>query len=432
MSFFKKLFFKCLLILTIAHSSLYGCDESTKIIQEICDGRIRIKTITDYESVLDTIREEKHKDPTQTFFHLSDWDCVVVGISNFDHANFHRQENTALVVKTIKDMGIPMAVVTARWTGGSLENFEHYAQSMESGTGICVSDQHAFTGLKLDLRQGPLQRGVCIGGICFTGSSKGPVTSVLIDHPSLPKASHYIYVDDDPTYVEQMIEAFRSRPEKLTILYYPNEVAKQKHESVLNHLSLLQPLRRLPFLMRHNYQAEIRQLLSNTAFVEGIKKINLHPLLVDLLYSDAEQLVDHVVGILGFDIAQLGFNEVMGLLQHTHHHKKNTSAKWLIKNSSRHVLFSIGLEVIHNGFPHPTIKEFFDSTPHKDLLIIDFFSLPKVDPIDGFTTINPFMILLEAGVVHKDVLPQLEEKSRILIDNEILAQRLDAAKKALI
>jgi hypothetical protein len=81
-----------------------------------------------------------------------------------------------------------------------------------------------------------------------------------------------------------MIEAFRIRPEKLTILYYPNELAEQKHESVLNYLSLLQPLRRLPFLMRHNYQEKVRQLLESSIFVEEIKKTDSHPLLVDLYY----------------------------------------------------------------------------------------------------------------------------------------------------
>ena len=64
--FIKKLCFNCLLILIIAHSSLFGCEqfgynEGHEILHEFCDGRIRVKTITDYESVLDTIREEKLK-----------------------------------------------------------------------------------------------------------------------------------------------------------------------------------------------------------------------------------------------------------------------------------------------------------------------------------------------------------------------------------
>lgn len=425
MSFLKKIFFKCLMIFMITHSCPFGCDQSAEITQEICDGRIRAKIVTDYECVLDTIHGEKRKDPTQTFLLLSDWDCAVVGISDFDHANFHRQENTAFVMKTIKDMGIPTAIVTARWTRGSFEKFEHYAQSMESGTGICVSDQKAFTGLKLDLRQGSLQRGICIGGICFTGSSKGPVTSVLIDHPSIPKASHYLYIDDDPKYIEQMIEVFKSRSEKLTIHYYPNEVERQKHESVLSHLSSLKPLRRLPFLMRHNYEIEVRQLLSDTTFVEQIKRTNLFPLLVDLLYSDTEQLIDHVVNLINFNITHLSYEEIWGLLQHAYHHTKIQSAKWLIRNSSREALFPVSLTMIFENVAHIIIKEFFDCTPHKDLLIVDIFSLPKS------RTIDPFEILLEAEVVHKDVLPQLEDCSKHLFDNKTLAERLAAAKKKL-
>ncbi len=433
---FKKLFFKCLLVLTLIHSSLFGCEqvgynESNGILHEICDGRIRIKIVTDYESVLDTIQEEKLKDPEQTFFHLTDWDCVVVGISDFDHVNFHRHGNTAFVVKTIKDMDIPMAVVTARWTRGSFEKFEQYAQSMESGTGIRVSDQQAFTNLKLDLRNETLRRGICIGGICFTGSSKGPVTSVLLDDPSFPKASHYTYIEDDPKYVDQMIEVFKGRTEKLTIHYYPNEIARQKHAAILEHLTLLSPLRHLSFLMRHNYEEETRQLLSDIRFVKNAKETNLYPLLVDLLHSNTEPFIDHAASILGFDLAQLGSNETVRILEHTYYHNKTTSARWLIKNLSKEILFSVSLWMFYSDkSSHPVIKDFFDTTAHKDPLIIDFFSLPKAE--DEFSAIDPFMILLEAGVVHKGVIPQLEERTKIFIDNKALTQRLATAKKLLI
>jgi hypothetical protein len=280
---------------------LYGMHFDNELLHETINGRICIKTISDYGDVLRIIKEEEEKDPFQTFFHLTDWDETIVAITNFDL--ILRQHNTASVIKELKNKKIPTAVVTARWyhSALTLEKYQQTAECMEEGTGVCVSDQECFRGKTIDLRDvSEAKRGIFINGICFTGSAKGPVTNLLIDHPDIPKATHYLFVEDDPKYVTQMIEIFKGRREKLTVLHYPSIVPQKKHAAVLEQFQE-NPLGRLPFLIRHKYTQDAMKALENPEILAEMKANNALPWLVDLAYGNNDELAEHMTRVINFN-----------------------------------------------------------------------------------------------------------------------------------
>lgn len=247
--------------------------------------RIIHKTTTAYEEVLRTVEEN----PNDTFCLLSDWDCTIVGISNIDHPKLLRQENTASIIETFKKKGIPVAVVTARWWHRhGFEAYEGHAENMEK-TGVCLSDQECFKNLTLDLRNDTLQRGIFIKGVCFTGSSKGLVANTLINHPSFPKASHYLFIDDDPKYISQMVEVFKERTEKLTVFHYPDIIETGLRPHIKEHLSFHKPTRSLSFHIRHNDKEDVEKILEKTESLSEIKG-NFYPLLVDFIFNKGEDI----------------------------------------------------------------------------------------------------------------------------------------------
>ncbi|WP_331255403.1 DUF2608 domain-containing protein [Candidatus Bealeia paramacronuclearis] len=303
--------------------------------QVIDNGRIHIKSIIDYSELLRIIEEEEKKDVNQTFFVITDWDETVVGISNFDF--IHRQHNTSSVIGTLKKKSIPVCVATARWLHQSIDlnDYKKYATSMEQGTGIYVSDQKCFDKKTIDFRKLlPSKRGVFMNGICFTGSSKGQVTNALLDHPDLPKASHYLFVDDDEKYISQMIEVFKNRKEKATILHYPNELEIQKHTPLLKQISLENSdevlLSHLHFLLRHNYEYKVLELLQNTRILEGIRKGEAFPFLIDLNYSKNESLAEKVLGILKFDLKKIHIIKEV-FLESFDQEETSPFEKWFLK-----------------------------------------------------------------------------------------------------
>jgi len=296
-----KFFIGFVFIFFISLVPLYGMHFDNELLHEPINDRICIKTISDYGDVLRTIKEEEAKDPSQTFFHLTDWDETIVAITEFDL--ILRQHNTASVIKELKNKNIPTAVVTARWyhSALTLEKYQQTAECMEKGTGVCVSDQECFKGKTIDLRDvSEAKRGIFINGICFTGSAKGPITNLLIDHPDVPKATHYIFVEDDPKYATQMIEVFKGRQEKLTVLHYPSLVAQKKHAAVLEQVQG-NPLGKLPFLIRHKYTQDAMEVLENPEILAEMKANNPFPWLIDLAYSDNDELAEHMTSVINFN-----------------------------------------------------------------------------------------------------------------------------------
>lgn len=308
-------FFICFVFVSfISLVPLYGMHFDNELIHEPINDRICIKTISDYGEVLRVIKEEEEKDPLQTFFHLTDWDETIVGITNVDL--ILRQHNITSVIKKLKGKNIPTAVVTARWyhSALSLEEYQQTAEYMEEGTGVCVSDQECFRGKTIDLRDvSEAKRGIFINGICFTGSAKGPVTSLLIDHPDIPKATHYIFVEDDPKYVTQMIEIFKGRREKLTVLHYPSIVPQKKHAAILGQFQE-NPLGKLPFLIRHKYTQEAMKILENKESLAEMRANNPLPWLVDLAYSNNDEFAEHMTRAVNFNFENVDAKVVKRLL----------------------------------------------------------------------------------------------------------------------
>lgn len=296
-----KFFIGFIFIFFISLVPLYGMDFDNEFIHEPINDRICIKTISDYGDVLRVIKEEEAKDPSQTFFHLTDWDETIVAIAEFDL--ILRQHNIPSVVKELRNKGIPTAVVTARWyhSALTLEKYQQTAERMEKGTGVCVSDQECFKGKTIDLRHvSEAKRGIFINGICFTGSAKGPITNLLIDHPDVPKATHYIFVEDDPKYVTQMIEIFKGRQERLTVLHYPSLVPQKKHAAVLEQVQG-NPLGKLLFLIRHKYTQDAMEVLENPEILAEMKANNPFPWLIDLAYSNNDELAEHMTSVINFN-----------------------------------------------------------------------------------------------------------------------------------
>jgi hypothetical protein len=93
-----KFFIGFVFIFFISLVPLYGMHFDNELLHEPINDRICIKTISDYGDVLRTIKEEEAKDPSQTFFHLTDWDETIVAITEFDL--ILRQHNIPSVVRT--------------------------------------------------------------------------------------------------------------------------------------------------------------------------------------------------------------------------------------------------------------------------------------------------------------------------------------------
>jgi hypothetical protein len=328
-----SLFVAVLMILGVL-CPLLGMEEGT-------DGalppHIRQVTIGSYEEVLECYVQDSRANPSETYLLLTDRDLTLGAITDLDHKSFHRQENTNAVIEAFKEKGVPVIQVTARWKHHTADHFSYHvtwAQSMETESGICFSNQRPFENVEFDLRDGSLDRGIFTKGTCFTGSKKGQVTVRLIDDPRIVKATHYFFVDDDPTYTAQMIDAFKNRQEKLTVFYYPLKVEKEKHPAVLRQLIPHSPVRSLSFFLRHNYVDEVKSLLANEDHLPHFRKAQLMPLLVDLLHSEHEEIAPYVIEKLQINMESLDKEEVQILLKKhgslSRHNAHLASNKWLL------------------------------------------------------------------------------------------------------
>jgi hypothetical protein len=271
--------------------------------------RIRMLTIAHLEVALAVMDEDHIKNPQEKHCGISDWDKTLVGLSNVDMARFHRQHNTLEIFNGWKNR-MPVFVATARChTNYTLQQYEDYAKSMETGTNICLSDQEQFKDLVLDLRpQAKVDRGIFIRGIYFTGSRKGSLTSLLLDQPNMINADHYFYAEDDPEYIQQMMNIFKHRKEKLTVFYYPDNISID-HSPYLSDLQNLTPMRRLSFFLRHTCKDLIDELLRDTSIVQQISQVNLCPLFIDLSYCQSSETAELVINTLGLKPELLTFSE---------------------------------------------------------------------------------------------------------------------------
>jgi hypothetical protein len=383
MHFLKKYFYFIVILFYLASSVKASFLESDQLTEKV-HSNITVKTIFSANE----IRAEFTDNP-QSKALISDWDLVVAGISNFDSSRFFRDPHTPTVYKNLIEQGVPVVVATARWLHGkTMTEHEQYAEEMEKESGVKLSEQPISKGKKLDLTIPTHRRGYCVQGITFTGSQKGSVVDRLLDHDESPlKRDHYVYVEDDQTYVLQMIERFKSRKETLTILHFPSVVHVAKRPAMLKKVKGTEfPLHaRVSYLIRHDQKEELAQALTDEETAKYLSKHSLNQHLVDLGYSADLETSEIFFKHVKYPFEELKTEELMQIA--ITFYKKQALLKLFIERiPNTPSLLSLALTLLLNEFEKPIVEKFFEMSPHTPALLTDIlflaFNAKEDDPLN--------------------------------------------------
>jgi hypothetical protein len=350
-------------------SSYASFVESAHLVEKISD-KITVKTIFSITEVRAEFKDKKNKAL------ISDWDLVIAGISDVDPHKFLRDPNTPEVYSDLMKEDIPIIVATARWLGrkATFENYESYAKQMEKDSSVKISEQPFCKGKSIDLRTSDFQRGIYIQGITFTGSQKGLVVNNLLNHENAPTqgVTHYVYAEDDPTYIQQMIDVFKSRKEYLTILHFPSLIHTNKHTQMLKKIEHpeFSLSSRFSYYIRHNKGEEIKDFLLKTDQKKHIESVSSHQHLIDISYADSE-IGTHVLNTVSFPFDQFDAQDLLTLSGL--YYKRADLLKCFVEKIPNNAAFlSFMLTILMDIQPEDSLKlieDFLTMTPHyKDLL----------------------------------------------------------------
>jgi hypothetical protein len=372
MDFLKRYFYFAVILFYLPSSVKASFLESDQLTEKV-HPNITVKTIFSAKEI-----SAEFTDNPQSKALISDWDLVVAGISNFDSSRFFRDPHTPAVYNDLMKQGVPVVVATARWLHGkSMIEHENYAEEMEKESGVKLSEQLIGKGKKLDLTTTTHRRGYCVQAITFTGSQKGPVVGRLLDHEESPlKRDHYVYVEDDPIYILQMIEVFKSRKETLTILHFPSIVHVAKRPAMLKRIKGTDlPLHaRISYLIRHDEKEELSQSLADEETVKYIGKNSLNQHLVDLAYTNDLQTSEIFFKHVKYPFEELKPEELMQIAGNFY--KKHSLLKLFIKKiPNTPSLLSLTLTLLANEVKKPIIEMFFEVSPHTSALLSDILFL---------------------------------------------------------
>ncbi len=221
-----------------------------------------------------------------------------------------------------------------------------------------------------------------------------------------------------------MLETFKKRTEKLTAFYYPDKLGKETHPLILHKHSLFPPIRKLSFLIRHDYTTDVQSLLENRDLLSELTQTNITPLLIDLVHSTGEEIAEHVLEKLNFTLREHDIEEIIILLEQKlsnfkYRPHEPVSIRWILKDLPPETLLSISLRFLTENPPSIIIQHFFDSTPNPNSLILDIFS--------DISSTDCFQHLLDANIVKRELIPELE-KPATEMDSTIISERLLKAK----
>lgn len=188
-----------------------------------------------------------------------------------------------------------------------------------------------------------------------------------------------------------MIEIFKDRKEKLTILHFPLTVSPIKQcnmlEKITNDVSI--PLHsKISYFIRHNQKIPLLKILSKKENIEYIEKISLNQHLIDLAYTDDPETEEILFKYVAPFIGNLKTEELM-YLSKAFYKKKPTLQNFISKIPNNDELFLLATAMLFHTPPKKDIEKFFEMTPHRSELLskLLFFAFRSKEDENTFASI---------------------------------------------